>query len=317
MRYFCHLILQTATPSVDDVIGALTRLKVVFRNCDPHVGEGADHPVLLVFQALWPILDSVWDQIRATGANDICLYKLCAAIISAIETTKARFQPCVESIVNKLMTVYPQDWNPNYLRLMRCFVKFFAKASPSIFLPVIDHLTLQSFEQFKNGGLHTLPDLVAAYFSLLAMYVRDAGAVLCSSEHLDNILACAQAALTIQHTETIADVLLFWFTLVDRIRTAPGEPTTQILVRKLEGLGPGLIQALWDGLIGGIATSRHADIRDVIELLLTTNTDATMNWLIPHVQVWPSLPHIRPPHLPLTIRRVFLPTSCPTRRPRQ
>ncbi|CAM9622957.1 unnamed protein product [Discosporangium mesarthrocarpum] len=269
----------------------LERLTVIARFANPAVEVGKRHPIVLVVEGLWPVLEATAARHQA---SDKLIEKLCRFFKHSMRTCKAEFEPLLERLINHLVNSFNSVPHSSCLYCGSICVTDFGGRGPGYAARLFRMLddfskmvfrSLQSLDDFTSN-----PDMVEEYFYLVGRFVSYCPEPLLASPLLGDSIRCGVVGLQLHHREAHRGVLTCFEEVVGLGVSSAGKDNSSVAQYKpaveqvLGEHGPALVRGLVGCCVGELPSysldAGRGSVAGVIWILYQLSPVWLQEWLV-------------------------------------
>ena len=203
---------------------SLVGASVRFLECAPQGGGsgGADsqHPVVLVLQTSWDVLDAC---IAKFPGDPTIAEALCDVYSKGIRQAKQAVQQLLPSLLTSLVNIYRSTRLAKCLAVAGDAVEAFGNlelcAGP--FQALLQELNSLSFEAAQAQGLDAVEEIIEAHFTMLTRYTIFCPQALVTSPSLPTVLELAKAGMPLRSRNSLMAVISFLQQLIEARQYPP------------------------------------------------------------------------------------------------
>ena len=238
----CQAVERMVTPIRDSIAASTTALQsgrdvdvhsseirrgvdlfnMIVRNLttDPPAGSGAPHPAVTALHMVWPFFDQLLGYYRE---KPDMLERICKSYKHAVRSARQHFAPCLDDMVNHLLTHFAQRGDAAFLYIgYICVGEFGLDSSRNesvqyggVLMNMIQRFSDIAFSRLTNLAAFTSqPDMVEEYFFLISRFLDYCPSQLLQSTLLGSVIQCGAAGLQVGRLCS-ADGFPAWFLFVN------------------------------------------------------------------------------------------------------
>lgn len=221
--------------SVEFLATILHHLTVLAMQIPPQIDQEAPHPVLMVLQKHWPLMESI---LRAYGDNEEVMEMFCGVLVGLFENVRFQALDLAGAIMTHLLEQFARTFDSNILKVVKGVIACAGDDEETMtsLTRVFVILVETSLSKIAAGGsVDENPALVVALFDLVSACGSMWPVILVQSNQFEALLALILHALKAQNPEVCASTLDLlkeigsWYGEVQRI------PREQLLTGEFDG----------------------------------------------------------------------------------
>ncbi|XP_076063895.1 transportin 3 isoform X2 [Oratosquilla oratoria] len=261
----------------------LDRLAAIFRNVNPIVHNGEEHPCQEVVMEIWPTLSAVISKY----SDDLRVMEHCCRCLRfAVRCVHQQSAPLLQPLVEQIVGLYAQHGHSCFVYLGSILVDEYASEQGCVegLLAMLQAFTQPTFTLLTQPhGFRNHPDTVDDWFRLCARFLQRAPIPFLQCTVIRTILDCGLQACMLEHKDANAAVLKFFHDLLEVGMTHEERPDYdtrhQLVQAILETHGQTLVDNLITAAIFILPPYMHHDIAETFHQMMLFDRTKFCQWL--------------------------------------
>ncbi|XP_071517144.1 transportin-3 [Panulirus ornatus] len=270
----------------------LDRLAAIFRNVNPVVQNGEQHPCQEVVMEVWPTLSLTFQRY----SSDLRVMEHCCRCLRfAVRCVHQQSAPLLSPLVEQIVGLYAAHGHSCFLYLGSILVDEYASEAGCVggLLAMLEAFTQPTFTLLTQpNGFRDHPDTVDDWFRLCARFLQRAPVAFLQCPALNVILECGLQACMLDHKEANAAVLKFFQDLVEAGRKHEDRPdyeTRNTLVTNLFSThGENLVGNLITAAVFILPQYMHHDVAETFYQIMQFDRPKFCLWLEAKLKTLPT-----------------------------
>ncbi|KAK3863762.1 hypothetical protein Pcinc_030497 [Petrolisthes cinctipes] len=275
-----------------DPVVWLDRLATVFRNVNPNVQNGEQHPCQEVVMEMWPTLSQTFQKY----SSDLRVMEHCCRCLRfAVRCVHQQSAPLLSPLVEQIVSLYATHGHSCFLYLGSILVDEYASEPGCVggLLAMLEAFTQPTFILLTQpNGFRDHPDTVDDWFRLCARFLQRAPVPFLQCGAVNTILECGLQACMLDHKEANSAVLKFFQDLVEAGRKQEDQPdfeTRRTLVDSIFNThGEALVANLVTAAVFILPQYMHHDVAETFFQIMQYDRPKFCLWLETKLKVLPT-----------------------------
>lgn len=303
MRQLCHLqitslgkLIEENVPpeknTKNDPVVWLDRLAAIFRNVNPTVQNGEQHPCQEVVMEVWPTLSLTFQKY----SSDLRVMEHCCRCLRfAVRCVHQQSAPLLSPLVEQIVGLYVSHGHSCFLYLGSILVDEYASEAGCVggLLAMLEAFTQPTFNLLTQpNGFRDHPDTVDDWFRLCARFLQRAPVPFLQCSAVNTILECGIQACMLDHKEANSAVLKFFQDLIEAGRKREDRPdfeTRRTLVTEIfKTHGENLVGNLVTAAVFILPQYMHHDVAETFFQIMQYDRPKFCVWLEAKLKVLPT-----------------------------
>ncbi|KAK8723733.1 hypothetical protein OTU49_011517 [Cherax quadricarinatus] len=275
-----------------DPVVWLDRLAAIFRNVNPIVQNGEQHPCQEVVMEVWPTLSLAFQRY----SSDLRVMEHCCRCLRfAVRCVHQHSAPLLSPLVEQIVGLYAAHGHSCFLYLGSILVDEYASEPGCVtgLLAMLEAFTQPTFILLTQpNGFRDHPDTVDDWFRLCARFLQRAPVAFLQCSALNTILECGLQACMLDHKEANAAVLKFFQDLLEAGRKHEDRPNFEtrhtLVVNIFNTHGESLVSNLINAAIFILPQYMHHDVAETFFQIMQFDRPKFCLWLEAKLKVLPT-----------------------------
>ncbi|XP_064103483.1 transportin-3-like isoform X1 [Macrobrachium nipponense] len=275
-----------------DPVVWLDRLAAIFRNVNPIVHNGEQHPCQEVVMEVWPTLSLTFQRY----STDIRVMEhTCRCLRFVVRCVHQHSMPLLSPLVEQMVTLYSAHGHSCFLYLGSILVDEYAGEAGCVpgLLAMLEAFTQPTFVLLTQpSGFRNHPDTVDDWFRLCARFLQRAPVPFLKCIALNTILECGLQACMLDHKDANAAVLKFFQDLVEAGRKHEDQPDFEtrrtLVVSIFDTHGENLVGNLVTAAVFILPQYMHHDVAETFYQIMQFDRPKFCHWLEAKLKVLPT-----------------------------
>ncbi|XP_042872590.1 transportin-3-like isoform X2 [Penaeus japonicus] len=275
-----------------DPVVWLDRLAAIFRNVNPIVQNGEQHPCQEVVMEVWPTLSMTFQRY----SSDLRVMEhCCRSLRFAVRCVHQQSAPLLSPLVEQIVGLYATHGHSCFLYLGSILVDEYAGEPGCVIglLAMLEAFTQPTFVLLTQpSGFRNHPDTVDDWFRLCARFLQRAPVAFLQCSALNTILECGLQACMLDHKDANAAVLKFFQDLVEAGRKHEDRPDFEtrrtLVVNIFNTHGENLVSNLITAAIFILPQYMHHDVAETFYQIMQFDRPKFCLWLEAKLKVLPT-----------------------------
>ncbi|XP_068215164.1 transportin-3 isoform X2 [Palaemon carinicauda] len=275
-----------------DPVVWLDRLAAIFRNVNPIVHNGEQHPCQEVVMEVWPTLSLTFQRF----STDLRVMEhTCRCLRFVVRCVHQHSMPLLSPLVEQMVTLYSSHGHSCFLYLGSILVDEYAGEAGCVpgLLAMLEAFTQPTFVLLTQpSGFRNHPDTVDDWFRLCARFLQRAPVPFLKCPALNTILECGLQACMLDHKDANAAVLKFFQDLVEAGRKHEDRPDFEtrrtLVISIFDTHGENLVGNLVTAAVFILPQYMHHDVAETFYQLMQFDRPKFCQWLEAKLKVLPT-----------------------------
>lgn len=273
--------IERNTPK--DPVVWLDRLAAIFRNINPIVQNGEQHPCQEVVMEVWPTLSATFTRY----SSDLRVMEHCCRCLRfTVRCVHQQSAPLLQPLVEQMVSLYTSHGHSCFLYLGSILVDEYASEASCVpgLLAMLEAFMQPTFLLLTQpSGFRNHPDTVDDWFRLCARFLQRAAVPFLQCGVINTIIECGLQACMLDHKDANAAVLKFFQDLLEagrRHQDRPDYETRRVLVTNI-------FNTHFEALVGNLVTAAvfilppymHHDVAETYYQIMLFDRPKFCQWL--------------------------------------